>query len=241
MGTRKLTKEETTESQRLKALFEANKKRLKLSQQAVGDAMGISQAAVGHYLNGRNPLNLSAAHHFSELLECNISDFSPRLAKELNRYQSAIKDQAGQYNLEDANQPLPTRHAPIVSTIIAGSWGSAVDIHPVGHGDGTEPVPAGASAHSFWMRVKGDSMVSPVPGAESFPPGTLVHVDPDKQWEYGDYIVAKLDDSEEATFKQIVEDAGRKYLKPLNSAYSLIAINGNCRIVGKVTEYKRKL
>ncbi len=240
MGTRNLTPEETAESQRLKAIFEAKKKTLGLSQQAAGNAMGISQAAVGHYLNGRNPLNLNAAHHFAEILNCSINDFSPRLAAEASRYM--LREPTGSYNnLETATQPRQTRLAPIVSTIMAGSWGSAPDIHPVGHGEDYEPVPSGASDHSFWMRVKGDSMVSPIPAADSFPPGTLVHVDPEMHWEYGDYVVAKLDDSEEATFKQIVEDAGRRYLKPLNNAYGLIAINGNCRIVGKVTEYKRKL
>lgn len=240
MGTRNLTAEEAAESQQLKAIFEAKKKILGLSQQTAGDAMGISQAAVGHYLNGRNPLNLNAAHHFAEILNCSIKDFSPRLAAEAARY--TLREENSSYNnLEAATQPLHTRLAPIVSTITAGSWSSAVDIYPVGCGDDYEPVPTGASVHSFWMRVKGDSMVSPIPAADSFPPGTLVHVEPEAQWEYGDYVVAKLDDSEEATFKQIVEDAGKKYLKPLNNAYGLIAINGNCRIVGKVTEYKRKL
>lgn len=240
MGTRDLTTEETAESQRLKAIFEAKKKALGISQQTTGDSMGISQAAVGHYLNGRNPLNLNAAHHFAEILNCSIKDFSPRLAAEATRYM--VREETSTYsNLEAAAQPPQTRLAPIVSSITAGNWGSAADIHPVGHGEDYEPVPAGASAHSFWMRVKGDSMVSPIPAADSFPPGTLVHVEPEMQWEYGDYVVAKLDDSEEATFKQIVEDAGKKYLKPLNNAYGLIAINGNCRIVGKVTEYKRKL
>lgn len=151
-----------------------------------------------------------------------------------------VSDASPHYNTEPAHVAPSPRLAPIINSVAAGHWGSAVDIHPVGHGDGEEPAPAGASDHSFWMRVTGDSMVSPNPYSDSFPSNTLIHIDPEKQWEFGDFVVAKLDDSEEATFKQIVQDAGKKYLKPLNPAYDKILINGNCRIVGKMTESKKK-
>lgn len=52
---------------------------------------------------------------------------------------------------------------------------------------------------------------------------------------------AKLTDSNEATFKKWVIDAGQHYLKPLNPAYPVLTVNGNCRIIGVVTEVKFKL
>lgn len=240
MPKRDLTEIEKGECAKLKAIFDDRKKQLGLSQQSLGDLMDISQGAVGHYLNGRNALNLEAAKRFAKHLKCRIGDFSQRLQKDLEQYAFTLQEHPGD-NVEEAPNHYGTRKAPIISSIQAGQFSSAVDIYPVGQGEDYEAVPAGASENSFWMRVKGFSMISSIPGSDSFPPGTLIHVDPERQWEYGDFVVAKLDESEEATFKQIVEDAGRKYLTPLNDSYDKIQINGNCRIVGKVTEYKRKL
>jgi SOS-response transcriptional repressor LexA len=45
-----------------------------------------------------------------------------------------------------------------------------------------------------------------------------------------------LTDANEATFKKLVIDAGKTYLKPLNPQYPLIPINGNCRIIGVVVQ-----
>ncbi|MDH4556242.1 hypothetical protein E8F11_13880 [Pseudomonas sp. BN417] len=57
----------------------------------------------------------------------------------------------------------------------------------------------------------------------------------------GHLVLAKLDKEEKATFTKLVSDAGQLYLKPLNPAYPLIPIKGNCRIIGVVKEAKMKL
>lgn len=81
-GKRKLTETELAECHALRSLFRERKKPLGLTQESIGVAMGISQSAVGHYLHGRNPLNIQAALTFARLLQVNVADFSPRLAKQ---------------------------------------------------------------------------------------------------------------------------------------------------------------
>jgi len=81
-GKRKLTEIELAECHALKMLFQERKKPLRLTQESIGAAMGISQSAVGHYFQGRNPLNLQAALKFATLLQADLASFSPRLAKE---------------------------------------------------------------------------------------------------------------------------------------------------------------
>ncbi|MBO0170541.1 LexA family transcriptional repressor, partial [Vibrio parahaemolyticus] len=73
------------------------------------------------------------------------------------------------------------------------------------------------------------------------PEGTLVLVDTEKEIENGSLVVAKLVDVNEATFKKVVIDAGQKFLKPLNSSYPQLPINGNCKIIGVVVDAKMKL
>lgn len=77
------TLENMAEAEKLKKLFAAS--RHGLSQAEFGARYEIgSQGAVWQYLNGRTVLNLKAAKGFAVGLECNVIDFSPRLAAEIN-------------------------------------------------------------------------------------------------------------------------------------------------------------
>lgn len=131
------------------------------------------------------------------------------------------------------------RMAPVISWVQAGDWSEAQDPYPVGYSDEWERLPEQAGPHSFWLRVVGDSMTAPT--GLSVPEGMLILVDPDYPAISGRLVVAKLTDSQQVTFKRLIEDSGRRYLKPLNPEYPMIEINGNCRIIGTVREAKVKL
>lgn len=60
----------------------------------------------------------------------------------------------------------------------------------------------------------------------------MIVVDPELSYSSDLLVVARLDDSKEATFKQLVIDDEQKYLKPLDSQYSAAAINDNGTIIG---------
>ena len=142
-------------------------------------------------------------------------------------------------NVAHAHQPRMTRKAPVISWVQAGSWVDCNDPLPLGVGDSWEDVPMNTSLNAFWLQVRGDSMTSPV--GRSVPEGSLILVDPEVEADNGRLVIAKLTDSQEVTFKLLVLDGGRKYLKPLNPAYPLLEINSNCEIVGVVIESKQRL
>src|SRR5690606_29033751 len=148
-------------------------------------------------------------------------------------------EQAGSNVVEAQPPSARQRMAPVISWVQAGEWTEAVDTHPPGHGDEYEPVDYNDGPHVFWLRVVGDSMTAPV--GTSIPEGYLIKVDPDAAPVSGSLVVAKLEETNEVTFKKLIIDAGQKYLKPLNPAYRTIPINGNCRIVGVVKEVRLKL
>lgn len=209
---------------------------------ATADKAGMSSSQLSQIRNGYRNMGHALARRLESIytLPQYAMDQPDAFKPEITQIQEPQATYDAK-NAEPANGNESARWAPVVSYITAGQWGSAVDIHPVGFGDDSEPAPIGASDESFWMRVKGDSMTNPDPSGLSVPAGFLIHVEPNQAWGVSDLVVAKLDDSEEATFKMLVEDAGQKYLKPLNPIYPMIKINGNCRIIGKVTEIKRKL
>lgn len=97
---------------------------------------------------------------------------------------------------------------------------------------------------AFALAVIGDPMVSSAPGEDSFPDGTIIIVDPGEPASTGDFVVAMDPNSGMPTFKRLVNDAGRWFLRPLNPAYPTTEItNPKREVLGRVIEYqlRRKL
>lgn len=226
----------------LKALYVMKRKELNLTQSDIADALGVSQAAVSHYLNGENPLNTRVAAIFSQMLGVPVQAFSPRLAKQIEQSAAAASLGAGlsnDANVHYAGQPKMSYSYPVISWVAAGSWAEATEPYPPGFSDRYELSDYEAKGAAFWLEVKGDSMTS-LSGI-SIPEGMLILVDTDEDARHGRLVVAKLTDSNEATFKKLVEDGGQRFLKPLNPAYPMMAINGNCKIIGVVVRALMKL
>ena len=75
------------------------------------------------------------------------------------------------------------------------------------------------------------------PGTKpSYADGDIIFVDPELAAQAGDRVVVRFDEKEEATFKQLMEEDGRRYLKALNPDWKprYIEINGNATICGVV-------
>lgn len=127
------------------------------------------------------------------------------------------------------------RTVPVISWVRAGEWCSVIDPYPVGVGSETINTTANVGPRTFALRVRGDSMTNPG-GSPSFPDGTVIICDPDSQAENGSFVVVRLESSEEATFKQLVIDGGKRFLKPLNPRYPLIEISEETTLCGVVKE-----
>jgi transcriptional regulator with XRE-family HTH domain len=74
---RELTDTEKEAAKRLMRLFTAYKKAQNLTQTKLANRIGMSQSAVGQYLNGEIPLNLPALISFSQEFGCTIQDIDP--------------------------------------------------------------------------------------------------------------------------------------------------------------------
>ena len=142
-------------------------------------------------------------------------------------------------NVKMAVQPNLMYRYPVISWVAAGDWAEAVEPFPPGFSDRYELSEYEAKGPAFWLEVKGDSMTSPV--GQSITEGTLILVDTEADAQHGKLVIAKLSDSNEATFKKLVEDGGRKYLRPLNPAYPTEMCAEGCRIVGVVVRALMKL
>jgi|GEM_PF-693578 len=123
---------------------------------------------------------------------------------------------------------------PLISWVQAGHWCESVDLYAPGDAETWLPCPVAHGPHAYALRVKGDSMISPYPGGRSYPEGTIIFVDPDRPITNGCRVIAKMPDSEEVTFKEYREDAGKRFLKPLNPQYQMQEIQDDNRLCGVI-------
>jgi len=66
--------------------------------------------------------------------------------------------------------------------------------------------------------------------------GDLIFVDPEIVAESGKYVVVKLEDADEAMFRQLIIEGGRKYLKALNPDWPerIVELNDSALVCGSV-------
>ena len=117
---------------------------------------------------------------------------------------------------------------PLISWVQAGAWSEITEIKA--YDAERFMCPVNCSDLTFVLKVQGISM------EPKFDEGDLIFVDPEAECIHGSYVVARLDDDNQATFKQLIIEGGHKFLKAVNPNWpeQLIPINGNCTLVGKV-------
>ncbi|MDR5824736.1 S24 family peptidase [Caballeronia sp. LZ043] len=124
---------------------------------------------------------------------------------------------------------------PLITWVQAGAWEKVVDTFTVGDAEEWLLSPIPTSKKAYYLRVRGLSMYNPS-GEPSFNENDLILVEPQSDAESGSLVVVLLDDSAEATFKQLIVEDGKKYLRALNPDWPnrIIQVNGNATICGVV-------
>jgi len=195
-------------------LAERVKKRrvkLKLTQSQLGELAGSDQQIISRIEAGKT------------LTPQNIKGLAEALQTTPEYLQYGVGDMDNATVIARAGNYLP-----LISLVQAGAW---ADINETSSLDAElYPCPVKCSKDSFVVRVEGESMM------KAFYPGDLLYVDPQSQPINGSFVIARLDDENQATFKQLIIDGNKKYLKALNPDWpnKFVEINGNCTIVGKV-------
>lgn len=101
--------------------------------------------------------------------------------------------------------------------------------------DGTQWIhcPAPVSSKAFALEIMGDAMTYPGNG-RSYPAGCIIFADPDVATKTGDRVIALVPGTKELTFKVWAEDAGVRFLKPINPQYPVLRDDGDLKICAKV-------
>ena len=198
-------------AQRIKEL----RTHLDLTQYELAELTGSSQTSIQKIERGdtKNPRNIEA---LARALKC-----TPEYL------QFGITDNKDTNNNVSPG-PAIKATAPLISWVQAGAWSEISEIKA--YDAERFMCPVNCSDLTFVLKVQGVSM------EPKFHEGDLIFVDPEAECIHGSYVVARLDDNNEATFKQLIIESGQKFLKAANPNWpeQLIPINGNCTLVGKI-------
>lgn len=124
------------------------------------------------------------------------------------------------------------RTVPVISWRIAMNYSGAVEEGII---EGETVAAIGTGLMAFALRVTGDAM------SPEFGEGDLIIVDPSVTPDSGSFVIADINDgAERPTFRQLIIDGGRFYLKSLNPAYLTIEAGKDLRVLGTVVQ-KNKL
>jgi len=123
---------------------------------------------------------------------------------------------------------------PLISWVQAGAWNNVEDPYQPGVAEKWIWVPRRYSKRAYCLRVRGDSMQAPE--GPSFPDGSVICVEPDLPPEHRKFVITRLDDTQEATFKQLIIDGNQQLLRPLNPRYPIMPIDKNATHCGVVRQ-----
>ncbi|MBZ3666242.1 LexA family protein [Pseudomonas monteilii] len=191
---------------------------------------GVTPSAVTQWVTGDSksmkPENLFALAEATGVSAEWLANGTGGMTKETSGFDA---------NVEPASGPVRYYEYPEISWVQAGMPMEAVEISNVASCE-VHPSDAWAGPNGFWLKVKGPSMTSS--NGMSFPEGMVILVAPGFDVESSQFVVAKMVDTNEATFKQFIWDSGRAFLKPLNPSFPTVEMDGEWVLVGRVVDAK---
>lgn len=210
------------------------------SKAEVGRRIGKTQGYIYLLCSGRKPAprpsvmdKIIKAVDATKEESQKLMDYSYR--KALGEYAKSFE---GSKSLEVASYSSPAQEIPILSWVSAGHFSDmGQDYREGAEGKISTDL---KGKRLFALKVKSDCM------EPEFRHGDIIIVDPDAGWNDGNYVVARLNHDDEATFKQLKIHKNRIVLHPLNYPefddirYSKKDFDKKVTIIGKVVEKKKR-
>jgi len=204
-------------------LVKAKMSELKITQEILGERVGMSQGGIGHWLNKRREPGVDEMNRVLQALGLGFLE----VALVIREPQE----------VQDEEIPLAHKYNPYFRYPVS-NWRETAEVRdgePAAYGKGRfELTDYHARGAAFWLQVVGDAMTAP--SGISIAEGMLILVDPAVEALPGKLVIAQWPDSAEATFRKLIEEGGQRYLVPLNPTYPKALFTEECRIIGVVVQ-----
>jgi SOS-response transcriptional repressor LexA len=198
----------------LKERLEEVREERKLSKSDIWKGAGKSSGAYSHWMNGGGM----------------DGETLVKVAKILRVTPYWLATGTGEKYITVSEAPDIKGAVPLISWVQAGLWMEAIDNLQPGDGERIDTTYK-ARTHTYALRVHGDSM------EPRFPEGAILIVEPEESPSAGKFVIVRQANSQEATFKQLVQDGNQLFLKPLNPRYPIMVLGEGdvfCGVVKRV-------
>lgn len=199
------------------ALVKSRMRELNLTQEQLAERIGFSQGAVGHWLRGQRKLSFERLDQLLVALELDIKLEPTELGEESGIY---YLPRGFRYPVSDWQ-----RLGAVDEGEDAAESGDLTDYKALGN--------------AYWLRVEGDAMTSPT--GLSIAAGMLILVDSGAEVAVGKLVIARLPGNPQGLFRQLVQEGGQRFLKPLNPTYPMMLCGDDCELTGVVMRASLKL
>lgn len=212
-------------------LVKARMRELKITQENLAERIGVTQGAVGHWLRGGREPKLRVLNQI--LVEVGFPPLRMVYPHQLREDSAAYGESAfpGAVTGADGQRYELYFRYPVLS------WDS-LDETPADAGN-CQSSDYAALGRGFWLRVEGDAMTAPV--GLSVSQGMLILVDTGQSVAPGKLLIARSPDSSAVVFRQLIEEGGQRYLKPLNPTYPKVLFTEQTHVLGVVVQALLKL
>lgn len=219
----------------LGARIRARREAVGLTQEKLAGQCGVSRAAVAQWEAGVTRPSLDNLVKAAKALGVWLSW--------LTAGDQSLPDGPSPFGLAAGLGPAPRdrRRVPVIDYVRAGHWEAPADPYAPGGGLDEIATDVELSPRAFALVVRGESM------DPEFKDGDKIIVDPDVTPQPGDFVVAKLDREDEASFKKYrprgfdKDGAPIIELVPVNPDWPTLTISADNpgRIVGTLIEHRR--
>lgn len=177
----------------------------------------VDPTYISQLLNGHRSFGEKAARNMENRIGLPVGYLDVGAADQLER------------NVVDG--PVMSARVPLISWVQAGHWCEAIDLFQPGDAEDWLFCPVNHGASTFALRVRGVSM------EPKYRDGAIIYVDPDRSADHLSNVVVRLEGEKEVTFKQLVIEGDKRFLRPLNPDWpgpKLIEINSDAVVCGVV-------
>ncbi|MGC7841424.1 MULTISPECIES: S24 family peptidase [unclassified Pseudomonas] len=207
------------------ALVKQRMRELGLSQEQLAERVGVTQGGVGHWLRGTRQPKVGMMNQVLQALGMAHLHVSLRMVRidQLAEPNGAYAAEAGGDDDDLLQYIMCFRYPVLAWTELEGPWPEGCIVY--------EQTDYPALGKAFWLPVEGDLMSAAT--GPSVPEQTLVLVDPGVPAAPGKLVIARQKGTS-AMFRQLVEDGGQRYLKPLNPTYPKLLCGEDFEVLGVV-------
>ena len=175
-----------------------------ISQEQMAERMGVTQGAIGHWLNGRREPKLEVINRMLELL-----DLPPLVVTAL-----ASTGEDGALEHEGKLEPQAFRRAPMKGIAQLGPEGFWDALE---HADGWIDVPS-TDPNAYSLRVRGDSM------SPAIRDGWAVWCEPNREPVPGEYVMVRCVNGQQMVKELLYSNSECVSLMSVNASFGRLTI-----------------